>query len=311
MKIFTAEELELVTKNYGEKKILETGEYGTVYKGTLRDKRVLVAIKKLKKVDESQTKQFINELIILTQIKHQNMVKFLGCCLEIEVPLLVYERVSDIGTLFLYMHKRGCEKLLRLWESRLRIAAEISRALAYLHSGASIPIIHGDIKSANILLDRMYTPIISDFGVLRLNPLDQTQIDTLGYLDPEFFLSGQLTDKSDVYSFGVVLAELLTGEKPVSYERPREQQKLASYFVCMLEKHSIFKIIQPSSYDGGELWQVVKVAEIARNCLCMKGEERPTMKQVAMDLESTSKPKRRDKKFIVLRNRDLMKSSNT
>ncbi|XP_026396448.1 wall-associated receptor kinase-like 10 [Papaver somniferum] len=115
---------------------------------------------------------------------------------------------------------------------------------------------------------------------------EELELATINYGKKKILETGEnmLTDKSDVYSFGVVLAELLTGEKPVSYERPQEQQNLASFFVCMLEKHSIFKIIQPSSYDGGELWKVVKVAEIAKSCLRMKGEERPTMKQAATDL---------------------------
>ncbi|OVA05885.1 Protein kinase domain [Macleaya cordata] len=286
--IFTAEELELATKNYDESRILGRGGYGIVYKGILSDNRI-VAIKKSKIIDESQIEQFINEVVILTQINHRNVVKLLGCCLETEVPLLVYEYVSN-GTLFQHIHKKDGISSLS-WESRLRIATETAGALAYLHSAASIPIIHRDIKSANILLDKNYTAKVSDFGASRLVPLDQTQINTLvqgtlGYLDPEYFRTSQLTDKSDTYSFGVVLVELLTGEKPISFERSQEQRTLASYFASSMENNNVFQVIEARVVNDGKMEQVLAVAKLAKRCLNLNGKERPTMKEVAGELES-------------------------
>ncbi|KAI3882399.1 hypothetical protein MKX03_001900 [Papaver bracteatum] len=294
-KIFTAKELELATNNYSDKLILGRGGFGTVYKGTLPDGRV-VAIKKSKIVDDTQIEQFINEIVILTQVNHRNVVKVLGCCLEADVvPLLVYEYVSN-GTLFQHIHnKEDVETSLFLsWQVRLRIATESAGALAYLHSAASIPIIHRDIKSANILLDGNYTAKIADFGASRLNTLDQTQIDTLvqgtmGYLDPEYFSTNLLTNKSDVYSFGVVLLELLTGEKPISYMRPQEQRSLAAYFINAMERGELFRIIEPQIANDGKREQLIAFAELARRCLNLKGEERPTMKEVSVELESLSK----------------------
>ncbi|GKU98437.1 hypothetical protein SLEP1_g11447 [Rubroshorea leprosula] len=191
-KIFTAEELEKATNNFDESGILGQGGYGTVYKEALRDGRI-VAIKKSHIIDQS-------------------------CCIETEVPLLVYEFITN-GTLHHHIHNKIKASSLT-WEICLRIAVETAGVLSYLHSTASTPIIHRDIKSTNILLDDSYTAKESDFGT-----------------------SSQLTKKSDVYSFGVVLLKLLTGEK------------------------------------------INEVANLARRCLSVKGEERPTMKEVAMKLE--------------------------
>ncbi|KAL5723175.1 hypothetical protein ACHQM5_006600 [Ranunculus cassubicifolius] len=176
------------------------------------------------------------------------------------------------------------------WESRLRIAAEIAGALAYLHSAASIPIIHRDVKSSNILLDDNLTAKVADFGASRLNPSDQTQITTLvkgtmGYLDPEYFRKSKLTEKSDVYSFGVVLAELLTGEVPISFERSEEKQNLAAYFTVSMTENNLLRILDVGIINEGNTQQLHAVAELAKKCLCMKGEERPAMKEIAAELE--------------------------
>ncbi|XP_021866433.1 wall-associated receptor kinase-like 1 [Spinacia oleracea] len=286
MKIFTTHELREATNNYSKHNILGRGGFGTVYKGILPDNQV-VAIKKSMVSDQSQVEQFINEVIILTQIKHRNVVKLLGCCLETEVPLLVYEFVSN-GNLFEHIHNDGARWLS--WGNCLRISTESANAIAYLHSAASMPIIHRDIKSSNILLDSNFTAKIADFGVSRLVSIDQTQVTTLvqgtfGYLDPEYFLTSHLSEKSDVYSFGVVLVELLTKRKPISWETGLEDRNLAMHFISSVKNNQFFDILEPQLLKEASQEQLVTIAELVEKCLSVKGEDRPSMKDVARELE--------------------------
>ncbi|XP_078154095.1 wall-associated receptor kinase 17-like [Carex rostrata] len=290
-KIFTEKELEKATENYSENNILGQGGYGTIYKGTLSNLKV-VAIKKSKIEDENQIEQFINEIIILSQINHRNVVKLLGCCLETQVPLLVYEFVPN-GTLLHLIHGQNSGYHLA-WDSRLRISAEAAGALAYLHSAASFPIIHRDIKSSNILLDKNFTAKVSDFGASRSVPFDKTHLTTLvqgtiGYLDPEYFYTSQLTEKSDVYSFGVVLAELLTGEKPISFDRPEEFHNLAMYFTVAFDEGRLLQVIDPPIESEAGSEELYAIARLTKQCLNTKGEERPAMKEVCLELEALSR----------------------
>ncbi|XP_059453791.1 putative wall-associated receptor kinase-like 16 [Corylus avellana] len=286
-KIFSAKELENATNNYDKSRVIGQGGYGTVYKGVLPDNKV-VAIKKSKISDQRQIEQFINEVVVLTQINHRNVVKLLGCCLETEVPLLVYEFITN-GTLSDHIHNKSLSSSLS-WEIRLKIAAETAGALAYLHFSTSMPIIHRDVKTTNILLDDNYMAKVSDFGASRLVPLDQTQLTTLvqgtfGYLDPEYFHTSQLTEKSDVYSFGVVVAELLTGNEALSFNRPESDRNLAMYFVSAIKEDRLLEILDNHIVNESNIEELKEVANLAKRCLRVRGEDRPSMKEVAMELE--------------------------
>ena len=176
----------------------------------------------------------------------------------------------------------------------LRIAIEIARALSYLHSAASLPICHRDIKSSNILLDDKYRTKIADFGTSRSVAIDQTHLTTqvyrtFGYLDPEYFQTSQFTEKSDVYSFGVVLIELLTGEKPISLTRSQEGRNLSTYFTNSLKENRLFDILDTQVSKVGNKDEIMTIANLAKRCLHFNGKERPTMIEIMMELEGVQK----------------------
>ncbi|XP_058767268.1 wall-associated receptor kinase-like 1 [Vicia villosa] len=284
--LFTLKDLKKATDNFNKDRVLGKGGQGTVYKGMLVDGKI-VAVKKFKV--EGNVEEFINEFVILSQINNRNVVKLLGCCLETEIPLLVYEFIPN-GNLFEYLHDQN-EDIPMTWDMRLRIATEVAGALFYLHSVASQPIYHRDVKSTNILLDEKYRAKLADFGASRIISIEATHLTTMvqgtfGYLDPEYFHTSQFTEKSDVYSFGVVLGELLTGKKPISStSRSGESQSLASYFVQCMEENMLFDVIDKRITKGGEIEHITAVANLAFRCLEMNGRKRPTMKEVTLELE--------------------------
>nr|CAB3480648.1 unnamed protein product [Digitaria exilis] len=287
-KIFSTEELEKATNGFAADRVLGRGGHGIVYRGVLEDKTV-VAIKKSKMMEETETKEFAREMFILSQINHRNVVKLLGCCLEVEVPMLVYEFVSN-GTLYHYIHDKDSNADFTL-DTRLRIAAESAEALAYMHSSASPPILHGDVKTANILLDDKLTAKVSDFGTSKLAPNDEAEIATLvqgtwGYLDPEYLMTCHLTDKSDVYSFGVVLLELLTRRKALYFQGPEEDRSLVSCFVTAVNAGRHQEVLDSQASSEMRAAEILEeIVDLVMQCVSISGEERPPMKEVAERLE--------------------------
>uniref|UniRef100_A0A0E0E647 Protein kinase domain-containing protein n=1 Tax=Oryza meridionalis TaxID=40149 RepID=A0A0E0E647_9ORYZ len=272
------------TNGFDESNVLGRGGHGTVYKGRVAaSDDLVVAIKRCKLMDERNKKEFGKEMLILSQVNHKNIVKLLGCCLEVDVPMLVYEYIPN-GTLYQLIH--GGSAGANSFASRLRIAHESAESLAYLHSFASPPILHGDVKSSNILLDESFMAKVSDFGASILAPTDEAQMMTMvqgtcGYLDPEYMQTCQLTEKSDVYSFGVVLLELLTGKKPLCLDGPDEGRSLSARFLAAMREDRVDLILdeQVKSEASGELLEEITL--LALECLQMCGGDRPAMKEVA------------------------------
>ncbi|XP_058106390.1 wall-associated receptor kinase 5-like [Magnolia sinica] len=286
-KIFSAGELRKATDNYDSKRIIGSSCQGTVYLGTLEDGSI-IAVKKLYAVAKNHVDQFIDEIVVLTQINHKNIAELLGCCLETRVPFLVYEFILG-KTLYQKLHGDADNSTPLSWKSRLQIATEIAEALSYLHSCASMPIVHRDVKSSNIILDENHKAKLVNFGVSRFIPYDKTWVlmvmkGTRVYLDPEYFETGKLTERSNVYSFGVVLVELLTGQTAIQHEKTQEYNILVTDFLSCVEKGDLLKILDERLLGEGETDDFQATMEITRRCLSSKGEKRPTMKEVLREL---------------------------
>jgi serine/threonine protein kinase len=290
--LFTLEELEAATNRFDERHVIGMGANGTVYRGTTKGGEA-VAIKRCRlSSSERQKKEFGKEMLILSQVNHRNVVKLLGCCLEVEVPMLVYRYVPK-GTLYRLIHRNATPQRVP-FSVRLRIAHQAAEALAYLHSWASPPIIHGDVKTSNILLDEGYAAMVSDFGASTVAPTDRAQLVTLvqgtcGYLDPEYMRTCRLTDKSDVYSFGVVLLELLTCRKALNLEELEEEKYLSSQFLLVLGEGRLEEMVDAQAKREQGMGLLVQVADLAKRCLEMAGDLRPSMRQVAEELDRLSR----------------------
>uniref|UniRef100_A0A2N9IBK4 Protein kinase domain-containing protein n=1 Tax=Fagus sylvatica TaxID=28930 RepID=A0A2N9IBK4_FAGSY len=306
VRIFKEEELIKATQNYNH--LLGQGGFGSVYKGVLLDKTI-IAVKKPRVDKKNLNIEFQHEIRIISQVNHKNVVKLLGLCLHTDVPFLVYEYISN-GTLYDLLHKTG-SSFLRSWKNCLKIAEETASALNYLHSSADPPIIHRDVKSANILLDEHHTAKVSDFGASVLIPTGQNGIATTaqgtpGYLDPEYLTTGNLTAKSDVYSFGVVLVELLTGHNPCTFTRFGKRSNLIQYFNSSLQDNNLFQILNVEAVDRIEREQIQEIANLAMNCMNSCGEKRPTMMEVAEVLGKLMRVSQAN--FLVQHNREETES---
>ncbi|KAM7493636.1 hypothetical protein LguiB_028245 [Lonicera macranthoides] len=297
IKIYKEEELKKATRNYDATQLLGQGAFSCVYKGVLPDSS-LVAIKKpnVNTVTTRQIKalhsrvemnnEFQHEISMICKVSRTNVVKLKGSCLETNVSLLVYEFISN-GSLFDHIHT-ACSPILNLWKTRLRIACEAALALNYLHSKARTPIIHRDVKSMNILLDEKFTVKVADFGSSVLIPLEQSVIKTkvlgtYGYLDPEYLITGNLTNNSDVYSFGVFIMELLTSQMPISNKRSNVKVNFIPYFISLVEQGNLGDVLNVGRFDDceKEMEQVEVVAELAVRCLNRSGVFRPDVNEVA------------------------------
>ncbi|PSS33590.1 Leaf rust 10 disease-resistance locus receptor-like protein kinase [Actinidia chinensis var. chinensis] len=282
--IFSYTELEEATNNFDPSRELGEGGFGTVYYGQLQDGRI-VAVKRLYENNFKRVEQFMNEVEILTRLRHDYLVTLFGCTSKRSRELLlVYEYIPN-GTVADHLHGKRSNSGLLSWPVRLNIAIETADALTYLHRS---DIIHRDVKTNNILLDNDFHVKVADFGLSKLFPSDVTHVSTApqgtpGYVDPEYYQCYQLTEKSDVYSFGVVLIELISSKQAVDTSRDRLDINLANMAIKKIQNRALHELVDP--FLGFETNTSVRrmttlVAELAFRCLQMERDMRPSMEEI-------------------------------
>ncbi|XP_055809662.1 LEAF RUST 10 DISEASE-RESISTANCE LOCUS RECEPTOR-LIKE PROTEIN KINASE-like 1.1 isoform X2 [Solanum dulcamara] len=282
--VFSYSELEEATNDFNPSRVLGDGGFGTVYYGKLKDRRE-IAVKRLYEHNFKRMEQFVNEIDILTRLRHNNLVTLYGCTSRRSRELLlVYEYIPN-GTLADHLHGDIAKDGSLTWPIRMNIAVETAGALAYLHSS---DVIHCDVKTNNILLDHNFSVKVADFGISRLFPNNVSHISTTprgtpGYIDPKYHECYQLTCKSDVYSFGVVLVELISSMPVVDMNRQSQEINLANFAINKIIKSAVNELIDPSlgfDSDSKTREMTTSVAELAFLCLQTDRDMRPTMVEV-------------------------------
>ncbi|CAK9274201.1 unnamed protein product [Sphagnum jensenii] len=285
---FSLAELEIATDNY--KQLLGRGGFGEVFYGQLPSGKE-VAVKKLVSGSQQGAEEFFNEVNLLSRIRHKNLVSLVGFCQEGEEKILVYEFMK-FGTL--REHLYGTEKAIcepMSWKTRLSIALDAAQGLEYLHEGCIHPIIHRDVKSSNILLSSKLVGKMADFGLSKLTTVEgASHVSTIvkgtaGYLDPEYYMSQQLTEKSDVFSFGIVLLEIICGRQPINTAlQDRNQWNIGEWAKPHLEADDIHSVIDKALDNKFNKESVWKVAQLAMMSIDPHGVNRPSMRQVVRNL---------------------------
>ncbi|KAK3131705.1 hypothetical protein QOZ80_6AG0510180 [Eleusine coracana subsp. coracana] len=268
---FSSSELEHATENFSNSLKIGEGGFGCVYRGILRN--MTVAMKVLKPDTLQGRSQFEQEVAILSRVRHPHLVTLLGACSESST--LVYEFLPN-GSLEDFLVCADKRRTL-LWQIRIRIIAEICSALTFLHKNKPHPVVHGDLKPANILLDVNLVSKLSDFGIARLLIQSSTNNTTLYrtmhslgtplYMDPEFLATGELTPHSDVYSFGIVVLRLLTGRPPVGIKKIVEDA---------LEKGDLNSVVDASAGEWPDV-HAQQLAHLALSCMELSRRCRPDL----------------------------------
>ncbi|XP_047319653.1 probable LRR receptor-like serine/threonine-protein kinase At1g67720 [Impatiens glandulifera] len=288
-------DIQEATQNFSKR--IGKGSFGPVYYGKMKHGKE-IAVKIMADSSSHGTKQFSTEVALLSRIHHRNLVPLIGYCEEEHQHMLVYEYMHN-GTLRDHIQAiSSCKDLAAHrqldWLTRLRIAEDAAKGLEYLHTGCNPGIIHRDVKTSNILLDINMRAKVSDFGLSRQAEEDLTHISsvargTVGYLDPEYYATQQLTEKSDVYSFGVVLLELISGRKPVSLEDYGADWCLVHWARSLIRKGDVISIIDPSIVKCVKMESVWRVAEVALQCVEQHGFLRPRMQETILAIQEAVK----------------------
>ncbi|CAL1405550.1 unnamed protein product [Linum trigynum] len=287
--LFTLRQIKTATNNFDAVNKLGEGGFGCVYKGELAD-GTIIAVKQLSSKSKQGNREFVTEVGMISALQHPNLVKLYGCCVEGNQLILIYEYMENNCLSRALFGKDPACRLKLDWPTRQKVCLGVARGLAYLHGESRIRIVHRDIKTSNVLLDKDMSAKISDFGLAKLHEDEDTHISTrvagtIGYMAPEYAMRGCLTSKADVYSFGVVALEIVSGKSNTNYRPKEEYVYLLDWAYVLQERGSLLELVDPLlglDYSSEEAMLMLNVALLCTNA---SPTLRPTMSQVVSMLE--------------------------
>ncbi|KAH0684503.1 hypothetical protein KY289_022255 [Solanum tuberosum] len=293
--VFSLDTLANATSQFHEDKKLGQGGFGPVYMGKLEDGKE-IAVKRLSKASGQGLEEFMNEVLVISKVQHRNLVRLLGCCIDKEEKMLIYEYMPK-KSLDVFLFDEGHRSFLD-WRKRSTIIEGVGRGLLYLHRDSRLKIIHRDLKPSNILLDNDFNPKISDFGMARIFGSDQDQADTrrvvgtYGYMAPEYAMKGRFSEKSDVFSFGVLVLEIISGRKSTSSWNETSSFSLFGYAWMLWKEQDLLTFIDPFILNTSSEMEIRKCIQIGLLCVQEFAEDRPSISSVLAMLtsETTSLP---------------------
>ncbi|GFP97314.1 probable serine/threonine-protein kinase at1g01540 [Phtheirospermum japonicum] len=276
---YTLRELEAASNGLSPENVIGEGGYGIVYYGVLAD-NTRVAIKNLLNNKGQAEKEFKVEVEAIGRVRHKNLVRLLGYCVEGAYRMLVYEYV-DNGNLDQWLHGDVGEVSPLTWEIRMNIIIGTAKGLAYLHEGLEPKVVHRDIKTSNILLDRQWHTKLSDFGLAKLLNSESSYVTTrvmgtFGYVAPEYACTG----------FGILIMEIITGRSPVDYSRPKGEVNLVDWLKMMVGNRKSEEVIDPKLPERPASKALKRVILVALRCVDPDAQKRPKMGHVIHMLES-------------------------
>ncbi|KAF6140027.1 hypothetical protein GIB67_001768 [Kingdonia uniflora] len=276
---YSYKDIQKATQNFTT--ILGQGSFGPVYKATMSTSEV-VAVKVLASDSKQGEKEFQTEVILLGRLHHRNLVNLVGYCVDKGQHMLIYEYMSN-GSLANLLYDEGAQSLS--WEERLQVSLDIAHGIGYLHEGAVPPVVHRDLKSANILLDRSMRAKVADFGLSKEELFDDRKSSlkgTYGYIDPDYITTSKFTTKSDIYSFGIIIFELITAIHP--------QQNLMEYVnLASMSPDGVDEILDKQLVGKCNIEEVRLLARIGHRCLYKTPRRRPSIGNVSQAISEITR----------------------
>ncbi|XP_062177165.1 G-type lectin S-receptor-like serine/threonine-protein kinase At1g11330 [Alnus glutinosa] len=311
--LFSYESVSIATNNFSAVNKLGEGGYGPVYKGKLLRGQE-IAVKMLSKRSGQGIEEFTNETILIAKLQHRNLVRILGCCIERDEKILIYEYMPN-QSLDVYLFDPIRKKVLA-WETRVHIIKGIAQGLLYLHQYSRIRIIHRDLKPSNILLDSEMNPKISDFGMARIVGGNETEantnriVGTFGYMSPEYAIDGLYSIKSDVFSFGVLLLEIISGKKNTGFYNSSSLNLLKHAWGLWVYDLSL-ELMDPTISYPSSRSILLRFINIGLLCVQESPTDRPTMLDVVLMISNERAPLPKPKQPAFTTGRNMMDTNPT